>query len=64
VVLEETMKLDSDQKYRVIGSRVRQRAGSVEQGVDEVVEITDCIIQLSIWLFIPFKSISVNCKAQ
>lgn len=46
------------QKDGVVGCRVRQSTGAVEQGVDEVVEVIDGFIQLSIWFFIPFKSIS------
>lgn len=35
------MKSDSHQKDGVVGCRVRQRAGPIEHGVDEVVKVID-----------------------
>lgn len=56
------MRSDSDQKDGVVGCRVRQSAGSVEHGVDEVVEVIDRFVQFSIWFVVPFESIPVGHK--
>lgn len=64
MVSEESMKFCSDQKDGVIGCRVGQGAGSIEQSMDKVVKVVDCVVHLSIWLFVPLKSISVKYKCR
>lgn len=56
------MKSDSHHKDGVVGRRVRQSAGPIQQGVDEVVKVIDRFIQFSVWFVVPFECISVIYK--
>lgn len=56
-------KVTSHHEDGVVGCRVRQSAGSVQHGVDQVVKVVDRRVQFSVWLLIAFKSISVIRKA-
>lgn len=47
----------SHHKDGVVGSRVRQGAGSIQHRVDQVVQVIDRIIQFSIWSVVAFKSV-------
>lgn len=61
---EETIELGFHQKDGVIGCRVSQRAGSIEQWVDKIVKVVNGFVQFSIWFVVPFESISVRYKQQ
>lgn len=54
------MKSGSDHKDGIVGRGVRQGAGSVEHGVDEVVKVVDRFVQFSIWFVVALEGISVT----
>lgn len=52
-----TIRPCSHHKDGVVGSRVRQGAGSIQHGVDQVVQVIHRFIQFSIWSVVAFKSV-------
>ena len=48
------------QEDGVIGSRVGQTTGPIEEGVDQIVQVVHRWGKLSIWFVITFKSIPVR----